>query len=185
MSVYAATPETYAAWRYLELNDALRPFDQEHAEIVRGDEELDLLLAGTKSLFSLGTPLCLTLSDLEKSPTVDKMAHFFKRALELHLFAQRSLDRSLERYHRQGVCLADVQARPGAYPCFGTEEEVRQRVEEFRRKHVEIAEVARRVEEGHHQYAENERLLAAVNAIIASRRAESQDDEIETSTSDS
>jgi len=166
MSAYAVTPETYAAWRYMELNDEHRPFDQEHAEIVRGDEELDLLLA-----------------DLEKSPTVDKMAHFFKRALELRLFAQRSLDRSLERYRCQGVCLADVQARPGAYPSFGTEEEVQQRVEEFRRKHVEIAEVARRVEEGQHQYAENERLLAAVNAIIASRRAESQDDEIETSTS--
>ena len=111
------------------------------------------------------------------------MAHFFKRGLELQLFTQRSLDRSLERYHCQGVCLTDVQARPGAYPCFGTEEEVQQRGEEFRRKRVELTEVVTRVEEGHHRYAENERLLAAVNAIIASRSAEPQDDKIETSTS--
>ena len=127
--------------------------------------------------------LTLDFVDLEKSPTVDKMAHFFKRALELRLFTQRSLDRSLERYHYQGVCLADVQARPGAYPCFGTEEEVRQRAEGFRRKRVELAEVTTQVEEGQHRYAENESLLAAVNAIIASRRAGSQDAEVETSTS--
>lgn len=53
MSAYAATPESYAAWRYLELDDELRPSDQEHAEIMRGGEELDLLLAGTGYLFPL------------------------------------------------------------------------------------------------------------------------------------
>lgn len=60
MSAFAVTPETHAAWRYLELNDEHRPFDQEHAEIVRRDEELDLLLAGMKYLFSLSS-LLLTL----------------------------------------------------------------------------------------------------------------------------
>jgi hypothetical protein len=51
MSEYAATPETYAAWRYLELNDELRPFEGERAEMLRGNEELVLLLAGTEYPF--------------------------------------------------------------------------------------------------------------------------------------
>jgi hypothetical protein len=50
MSDYAVTPETYAAWRFLELNDELRPYDGERVEILRGNEELDLLLAGTEYL---------------------------------------------------------------------------------------------------------------------------------------
>ena len=48
MSAYAATPETYAAWRFLEVNDELRPYDAERAEILRGNKELGLLLAGTE-----------------------------------------------------------------------------------------------------------------------------------------
>ena len=51
MSEDAATPETYAAWRYLELTDELRPFDAEKAEMLRGKEELALLLAGTEYSF--------------------------------------------------------------------------------------------------------------------------------------
>jgi len=51
-SSYALTPETYAAWRYLELTDELRPYDGERAEMTRGKEELDLLLAGADYLFS-------------------------------------------------------------------------------------------------------------------------------------
>jgi hypothetical protein len=51
MSEHAATPETYAAWRYLELTDELRPFDGEEAEMLRGKEELALLLAGTEYSF--------------------------------------------------------------------------------------------------------------------------------------
>ena len=50
MSDYAVTPETYAAWRFLELNDELRPYDGERVELSRGNEELDLLLAGTEYL---------------------------------------------------------------------------------------------------------------------------------------
>jgi hypothetical protein len=37
--------------------------------------------------------------------------------------------------------------------------------------------VAARIEEGQHRYAEYENLLAAVNALIASRRDCEQDDE--------
>ena len=48
MSDHAATPETYAAWRFLELNDELRPYDGERADILRRNEELGLLLAGTE-----------------------------------------------------------------------------------------------------------------------------------------
>jgi hypothetical protein len=51
-SSYALTPETYAAWRCLELTDELRPYDGERAEMTRGKEELDLLLAGEDHLFS-------------------------------------------------------------------------------------------------------------------------------------
>jgi hypothetical protein len=48
MSDFADTPETYVAWRYLEVTDQLRPYDGERAEMLRGEEELDLLLAGTE-----------------------------------------------------------------------------------------------------------------------------------------
>jgi len=48
MSDYATTPETYAAWRFLELNDELRPYDGERVDILRRKEELGLLLAGTE-----------------------------------------------------------------------------------------------------------------------------------------
>ena len=51
MSDHAATPETYAAWRHLELTDELRPWDGEEAEMLRGKEELALLLAGTEHSF--------------------------------------------------------------------------------------------------------------------------------------
>ena len=48
MSTYAVTPETYAAWRYLETEDE-DLCEREQAEIMRGEEELGLLLAGTSS----------------------------------------------------------------------------------------------------------------------------------------
>ena len=48
MSDYATTPETYAAWRYLELTDELRPHDRELTEMDRRGVELDFLLAGAE-----------------------------------------------------------------------------------------------------------------------------------------
>jgi len=166
MSDYAVTPETYAAWRYLELNDELRPYDGERAEMDRREEELGLLLA-----------------DLEETPTAEKLEIYFKRDLELQLFIQRSLARSLDRYKCHKICLADMEARPGAYPCFGTEGEIQRRVEDFQREDVELAKVAAHVEEGQSQYAEKENLLAAVNALIAKRRAREQFDGREPSIS--
>jgi hypothetical protein len=51
MSDYADTPETYGAWRFLELYDELRPYDADRVEILRGEEELSLLLAGAEHSF--------------------------------------------------------------------------------------------------------------------------------------
>lgn len=48
MSTCAVTPETYAAWRYLETDDE-ELHDREEVEMVRGEEELGLLLTGTKA----------------------------------------------------------------------------------------------------------------------------------------
>jgi hypothetical protein len=47
MSTCAITPETYAAWHYLETDDE-ELHEREEAEMVKGEEELGLLLAGTK-----------------------------------------------------------------------------------------------------------------------------------------
>jgi hypothetical protein len=49
MSACAVTPETYAVWGSLETDDE-GLHEREAAEIVRGEEELALLLPGTKSL---------------------------------------------------------------------------------------------------------------------------------------
>jgi hypothetical protein len=94
-----------------------------------------------------------------------------KRDLELQLFTQRSLARSLERYHCQEICMTDLEARPGAYPCFGTEEEVRERLENMRQHHVKLTRVIAEIEEGQRREAENEDLLAVVDSLIAKRRA--------------
>jgi hypothetical protein len=53
MSDYADTPETYAAWRFLEVHDELRPFQGERAEMLRRKEELAFLRAGTEHSFLL------------------------------------------------------------------------------------------------------------------------------------
>ena len=52
MSDYAVTPETYTAWRFLEVYDELRPDDGARVEILRRNEELGLLLAGTRYICS-------------------------------------------------------------------------------------------------------------------------------------
>jgi len=51
MSDFTDTPETYVAWRYLGVNDELRPYDGELPELLRRKEELGLLLAGTEYSF--------------------------------------------------------------------------------------------------------------------------------------
>jgi hypothetical protein len=51
MSVYAVTPEIYAAWRYLETDDD-DLYEREQVEMLREEEELGFLLAGTRFKFS-------------------------------------------------------------------------------------------------------------------------------------
>jgi len=160
MSEHAATPETYAAWRYLELTDELRPFDGEKAEMLRGKEELALLRA-----------------DVEKSPTLDNVERFFKRGMELRCFTQRSMARSLEQYRCQNICIADLEARPEAYPEFGTDEEIRQHVAAIRRNDGEVARMMTEIEEEERSYADNENLLATLNTLITRRHGLEQDDD--------
>jgi len=178
MSRYAVTPETYDAWRHLEVNKELRTYERDDAAILRGEAELELLYAGTKSSFSITTiSPSLTSEDLEKSPTAEKIENYFKLGLELQCFAQRHLTRTLERYHCRNICLADLEARPGAYPDFGTEEEVRRYVEEARRKDAKLAQATAEIKEGQRHDAETEDRLAALNNYIATRRARGKNNE--------
>jgi len=162
MSHHAVTPETYDAWRHLEINKELRTYERDGAAMLRGEAELELLYA-----------------DLEKSPTVENIEIYFKLGLELQCFAQRSLARTLERNHCWNICLADLEARPGAYPDFGTEEEVRRYVEEARRKDVKLAQVMAEIKDRQLHDAETEDRLAALNNFIVTRRAREQKDERE------
>lgn len=82
----------------------------------------------------------------------------------------------MDRYRCQNICLAELEARPEAYPCFGTADEIRRQVEKIRRRDAELAQVAAEVEKDQRHQAENESLLAAVNGLIARRRASEQDD---------
>jgi len=162
MSRHAGTPETYDAWRHLEINKELRTYERDDAAMLRGEAELELLYA-----------------DLEKSPTIEKIENYFKLGLELQCFTQRSLARTLERYHSRNICLADLEARPGAYPDFGTEEEVRRYVEKARRKDVQLARMEAEIKEGQRNDAESEDRLAALNNYIATRRARERNSERE------
>ncbi|KAI0299601.1 hypothetical protein BC826DRAFT_995467 [Russula brevipes] len=146
MSAYATTPETYAAWRFVELYDEHHSEEREQAMMARASEEVDLLFA-----------------DVEKSQTLENVLQFLKRSYELRCFRQKCQARVLERYRCEQVCNADLEVRPGAYPCFGAEEEVRRRAEECRRKYAERDLAAAEIEK---------EILAGVEAILAERRAE-------------
>jgi hypothetical protein len=122
-------------------------------------------------------------AELQKSPTIDNIERFAKRALELRCFTQRSLARSLERYRYQNICLADLEARPEAYPDFGTEDEIRQHVADVRRNDGDLAQLVAKIEEGQRSRTENENLLATLNALIASRYAHEEDCQSEPDTS--
>jgi len=176
MSDFADTPETYVAWRHLEVTKELRPYDGELAEILRGQEELGHLLAGTEYLFPPLLNILINSTELENSPTIDNIERFFKRDLELRCLIQRSLARSLERYRCQNICLADLEARPGAYPDFGTEEDIQQHVAGVRQNDGELAQLVAKIEEGQRSRAENENLLVTLNALIASRHGDEEDD---------
>lgn len=118
-------------------------------------------------------------ADLEASPTVAKLEQYLKQLFELQRFTQTSLVRKLERFHCEDICIADLEARPEAYPCFGTEEEIRQHLEGLKRNDGEIARLEEQVEEGQRSYAENAHRLDVVNDLIAKRRAREQEFESE------
>jgi len=183
MSDFADAPETYIAWRYLEVTDELRPYDGELAEMLRGKEELGLLLAGIYHSFPPLLNLIINSAELEKSPTIDNIERFFKRGMELRCFRQRSQARSLEQYRCQNICIADLETRPDAYPDFGTEEEIRQHVAAIRRNDGELAQLVAKIEEEQRSRAENENVLVTLNTLIARRHAHKEDDQSESDTS--
>jgi hypothetical protein len=199
MSAYAVNPETHAVWRYLE-TDNEELYEREEAEMARGEEELGLLLAGTNYFFFHSSrvehslifltvfKLPTATADLEGSPTVAKLELYVKRLFELQCFTQRSLARKLERYQREDVCLAGLEARPGAYLCSSTEEDIQRHMDmeelvaQREEKDGELARLAAQVEQGQRSYAENVHCLDVVNGLIAKRRAREQlelDDEEE------
>jgi len=159
MSRHAATPETYVAWRHLEVNNELCTHERDVEIVLKGNEELALLF-----------------NKLEESPTVENIENFFKYGLELQCFTQRSLARNVERYHCQNICLTDLEARPEAYTEFGTEEDI-QRWVEARREDVGLAQLMTRVEEEQQLHSESVKLLAGLDALIAKRHAREQYDE--------
>jgi hypothetical protein len=87
--------------------------------------------------------------------------------------------RSLERYQRQNICIADLEARPEAYPDLGTVEEIRQHVTAIRRKDGKLAHLMIEIEEEQRDRPENENLLSTLNALIASRHVSEQGGECE------
>jgi hypothetical protein len=122
------------------------------------------------------SPLTWASADLEKNPTIDNIERFFQRGLELRCLTQRSLARSLERYRCQNICIADLEARPEAYPDLGTAEEIRQHVTVIRRNDGDLAQSIAEIEEGQRSQSENETMLANLNDFIARRHAQEQDD---------
>jgi hypothetical protein len=122
-------------------------------------------------------------ADLEASPTVAKLELYLKRLFEFQCFTQRSLARKLGRYQYEDGCLVDLEERPGAFLCFGTEEEIQRPMEglttQREEKNGELARLAAQVEEGQHSYAESVHRLDVVNGLIAKRRAREQELEFE------
>ena len=118
-----------------------------------------------------------TSAELQKSPTLDNVERFFKRGLEIECLTQRSKARSLEQYRCRNICIADLEARPEAYPDFGTEEEIRQHVAAIRRNGGDLAQTMAEIEKQQSSLSENENLLATLNTFIARRDAEEEDNE--------
>jgi hypothetical protein len=101
---------------------------------------------------------------------------FFKRALELEIFEQESLAHTLELYHSANICVADVEARPEAYPirAHESEEEFQRRMEDFRRRDAMLAQLAEEAQRRQRDRAKTKANLAAVNEMIAERRTNEQ-----------
>ncbi|KAI9509551.1 hypothetical protein F5148DRAFT_1148212 [Russula earlei] len=162
MSQHAITPEVLAAWRHLELDEELRTCERDREAESRGMRELD------------------TLDDaVKKSKTLGNILNLYKLTFELRRFRRQSCARTLERYRCQRVCAADLEARPGAYTTFGTEEDVRRLAKEMRPQDDKFAQTMAEFEQGQRHEANDERILAGVNDLIARRLAELRNTELD------
>ncbi|KAI9510344.1 hypothetical protein F5148DRAFT_1180153 [Russula earlei] len=162
MSQHAIAPEVLAAWRHLELDNELRTYEGDCEAESRLTRELDIM------------------DDVvEKSKTLVNVLNFCKLTYGLKCFRQQLRARTLERYRCQSICAADLEARPGAYTTFGTEEDVRQLAKEMRPQDDKVAQMMAEFKEGQHHEANDERILAGLNDIIARRRAELQISELD------
>jgi hypothetical protein len=123
MSAFARSPESYAAWQQLKRNVALRPHDDEQrAQRERGTQELHRLLSRMSS--SLVSPFLFiivvhsphpisylgTKTELEASPTPERLERFCRVSEEVTRLAEQSFLRTLERDRYQDMCIADLQA---------------------------------------------------------------------------
>ncbi|KAH9971011.1 hypothetical protein BGW80DRAFT_1253621 [Lactifluus volemus] len=117
MSSYAAnTPEAYALGEFWRPTEELA-FMNSSRQNIRRARELTLLMAGTRCR-GLGDHLLL-LSELARHRKVPERGYaldFLQAGVELEIFEQESLARTLELYHSANICVADVEARPEVYP---------------------------------------------------------------------
>ena len=68
-----------------------------------------------------------------------------------------------------------LEARPGTYPYFVTEEEIRRHLAELQRKDGEFTRLVAQVEERQHSYAENVHRLDVVNGLVTKQRLRKQE----------
>jgi hypothetical protein len=112
-------------------------------------------------------------ADIDENPTADKLGNFFKLVLEFELSIHESLAHTMELYHSLNICVADLEARPEAFPGFGSEEANRRGYEELRQRGIVLAQMAAEIEEKQRHYSKSdaENRIAALDMLIARRRA--------------
>jgi hypothetical protein len=102
---------------------------------------------------------------------MEKLEDFLRRVLEFDIFIQESLARSMKLYHSLNICLADLEARPEAYPIFGSGEERQRRMEGIRQRAAILDQMAVEIEERQRTYVDSKTCLAILDKHIARRRA--------------
>jgi len=147
MSNLARSPESYAAWQRIKRNQELLPHEQPWVALENGSQEMDILAA-----------------DMQESPTLDRLEAFFRRGFELSQMTEESLARSEQSLRDQELCNADLRA--------AEEENCRLEAENLRimeyarKKSIIVAQKRARVARLQQQYAENERLIAALGIPV-------------------
>jgi hypothetical protein len=86
-----------------------------------------------------------------------------------------SLARKLEPYHHENVCLADLEARPGACLCFGTGGRDPTARAGLQREDGKIPRLVAQVEEWQRSYAENVHRLNILSAREQELEGEEED----------